>query len=196
MKTTYVMIAACFAFTFLSCKNETKQNETPETKTEKRTEQLSRAKKQAAEIIIEMEPKSNTQAYGKAAFTESDGVVTLHAKFAGLTPGVHAIHIHEKSDCSADDAMSTGGHWNPTFEQHGKWGDTEGYHRGDIGNFKVGDDGSGHIEFKTDQWCIGCGDEKKDIIGKALIVHEAADDFVTQPTGDAGGRVSCGAIIK
>jgi Cu/Zn superoxide dismutase len=53
---------------------------------------------------------------------------------AGLKPGVHAIHIHEKSDCSAADGSSAGGHWNPTFKKHGKWGVGE-YHKGDIGNF-------------------------------------------------------------
>ena len=48
----------------------------------------------------------------------------------------------------------------------------------------------------TDEWCIGCGDETKDILGKAIIVHEGSDDFKTQPTGAAGGRVSCGGIIQ
>ncbi|HRV56153.1 MAG TPA: superoxide dismutase family protein, partial [Mangrovimonas sp.] len=50
--------------------------------------------------------------------------------------------------------------------------------------------------FSTDEWCIGCGDPKKDILGKGLIVHEGADDYVTQPTGNAGGRISCGGIIE
>ncbi|HZH69209.1 MAG TPA: superoxide dismutase family protein, partial [Flavobacteriaceae bacterium] len=147
-------------------------------------------------LELELESKSGSEAVGKAQFIERDGKVFFTAKIQGLTPGTHAIHLHEKSDCSADDATSTGGHWNPTFEQHGKWGDPDGFHRGDIGNFEANEEGLGTIEFETDLWCIGCGDEKKDIIGKAIIVHEAADDFVTQPTGDAGGRVSCGAVIQ
>ena len=49
---------------------------------------------------------------------------------------------------------------------------------------------------QTDEWCLGCVDENKNILGKAIIVHEGIDDFTTQPTGDAGGRISCGGIIK
>lgn len=60
----------------------------------------------------------------------------------------------------------------------------------------MGTDGKGTITMSTDEWCIGCGDSNKDIIGKGIIVHDAADDFVTQPTGNAGGRVSCGGIIQ
>ncbi|MFY7758662.1 MAG: superoxide dismutase family protein, partial [Flavobacterium stagni] len=52
------------------------------------------------------------------------------------------------------------------------------------------------VTFSTDQWCIGCGDPNKDILNKGLIVHDKADDFVTQPTGNAGGRVACAGIIK
>ena len=82
-----------------------------------------------------------------------------------------------------------------TFENPGKWG-SAAYHRGDIGNFTVDSNGNGSISMSTDQWCIGCGDSKKDILGKSLIVHEKADDYKTQPTGDAGGRMACSAIIR
>src|SRR5699024_2140913 len=107
-----------------------------------------------------------------------------------------AIHLHEKGDCSADDATSAGGHWNPMNEEHGKWDSKDGYHKGDIGNLKVDQDGKASITFETDQWCIDCDDKAKNIVGKAVVVHEGADDFKTQPTGDAGGRVGCGVIIK
>jgi Cu-Zn family superoxide dismutase len=78
---------------------------------------------------------------------------------------------------------------------HGKWTDTE-HHKGDIGNFTADENGIATISLKTNEWCIGCGDANKDILGKGLIVHEKADDFVTQPTGNAGARVACSAIIK
>jgi Cu-Zn family superoxide dismutase len=113
-----------------------------------------------------------------------------------LSEGSHAIHIHETADCSSADGKSTSGHWNPTAEPHGKWGDATGYHKGDIGNFEVASDGIGQIEFSTDQWYIGCGDENKDILGKAIIVHQGTDDFTSQPSGDAGARVSCAGIIE
>lgn len=146
-------------------------------------------------LTIKLEPKSGSKVQGTAEFVERDGKVVFTAKITGLEPGVHAIHIHEKADCSAADASSAGGHWNPTFKKHGKWGDAE-YHKGDIGNFPADVNGEGMITMATDEWCIGCGDKNKDIIGKGLIVHAKADDYVTQPTGDAGGRVACAGIIK
>jgi len=149
----------------------------------------------AKNLTISLEPKSNSTVIGSATFTEKDGKVTFVAKMAGLTPGVHAIHIHEKSDCSSADGSSAGGHWNPTFKKHGKWGVAE-YHKGDIGNFIADAKGNGTITLTTDEWCIGCEDETKNILGKGLIVHQGTDDFTTQPTGDAGGRVACAGIIK
>lgn len=146
-------------------------------------------------LKLKLEPKSGSEVSGDATFKEKNGKVTFTANIKGLKPGIHAIHIHEKSDCSAADASSAGGHWNPTFKKHGKWGSGE-YHKGDIGNFTTDEFGNGTITLTTDQWCIGCGDATKDILGKGLIVHEKADDYVTQPTGDAGGRVACSGIIR
>ncbi|MES2863380.1 MAG: superoxide dismutase family protein [Bacteroidota bacterium] len=147
------------------------------------------------EIKIVLEPKTNSKVSGYATFKEKNGKVTFEAHISGLTPGTHAIHIHEKADCSSSDAASAGGHWNPTYKKHGKWGSGE-YHKGDIGNFEADKNGFAIITAETDEWCIGCGDQTKDILGKGLIVHQNADDFVTQPTGNAGGRMACSAIIR
>lgn len=146
-------------------------------------------------LNILFESKSNSSVTGTASFVEKNGKVTFVAHLAGLKPGIHAIHIHEKSDCSSPDGKSAGGHWNPTFKKHGKWDSSE-YHKGDIGNFTADEKGNGTITLTTDEWCIGCGDATKDILGKGLIVHQDADDFITQPTGNAGGRVACSAIIN
>ncbi len=146
-------------------------------------------------LNIAFESKSNSSVTGTASFVEKNGKVTFVAKIAGLTPGAHAIHIHEKSDCSAADGSSAGGHWNPTFKKHGKWGVGE-YHKGDIGNFTADEKGNGTITLTTDEWCIGCGDQTKDILEKGLIVHQGTDDFTSQPAGNAGARVACSAIIK
>lgn len=146
-------------------------------------------------ITLNFEPKSGSNVSGTATFKEKNNRVAFEANISGLAPGVHAIHIHEKADCSAPDGSSAGGHWNPTFKKHGKWGSGE-YHKGDIGNLTADASGNAKITMNTDQWCIGCGDETKDILGKSLIVHEKADDFTTQPTGNAGGRMACSAIIK
>ncbi len=147
-------------------------------------------------IAFKMEPKSDSNVAGEVSFTEENGKVVMKATFSGLTPGEHAIHIHDKADCSAADGTSTGGHWNPTAEPHGKWGETVGYHRGDIGNFTADADGNATLEFTTDLWCIGCEDETKNIVGKAVIVHQGVDDFTSQPSGAAGARISCTGIIK
>lgn len=176
-----------------SCKNEKKESTVEEMKDEMPMET---PKKEVKKMQVELEPKSDSNVKGNAVFTEEDGVVTMVAVLSGLTEGEHAIHLHEKADCSAADGTSSGGHWNPTNQPHGKWGSPEGYHKGDIGNFTADANGNGTITITTDEWCIGCGDTNKDIVGKAIIVHDGVDDFTTQPTGDAGGRISCGGIIQ
>ncbi|WP_459926191.1 superoxide dismutase family protein [Flavobacterium covae] len=147
------------------------------------------------EIKVVLNSKSDSQVTGTAIFSEKNGIITMVANMSGLTPGEHAIHLHEKADCSAPDGTSTGGHWNPTFKKHGKWGQAE-YHRGDIGNFTADDKGNAVVTFSTNEWCIGCGDPARDITGKGLIVHKGVDDFTTQPTGNAGGRIACAGILK
>jgi Cu-Zn family superoxide dismutase len=142
-----------------------------------------------------LEPKSGSSTAGEVTLTEENGKVTFEATITGLTEGTHAIHLHEKSDCTAEDGTSTGGHWNPTFENHGAWGAEEGFHRGDIGNFIANAEGNGVVEFSTDLWCLDCDNPEKNILGKAVIVHQGEDDLVSQPSGAAGARISCAGII-
>lgn len=151
---------------------------------------------QIKKIQLTLNPKSESQANGMVIITEQMGSVTLEAHINGLSAGNHAIHIHQKADCSSTDGKSTGGHWNPTFEPHGEWGAEAGFHRGDIGNFKADETGHGMIKFTTDLWCLGCEDENKNIIGKAIIVHQGEDDLTSQPSGAAGARISCAGIIE
>lgn len=146
--------------------------------------------------VVHLQAKSGSNVSGKVTFTEKDGVVTMVLESQGLTVGEHAIHIHEKADCTSPDGSSAGGHWNPTHEPHGKWGSPDGYHRGDIGNVTADANGRVKLTFSTDQWCLACEDQTKNLIGHSVIIHEAPDDFVTQPTGNAGGRISCGGIIE
>jgi Cu-Zn family superoxide dismutase len=178
----------------VSCKDDKKKMESDEMTDTEVVEEVKKA--EVKKITIALESKSGSTATGKVTFTEDNGVVKMEAVLSGLSPGMHAIHLHEKADCTSDDGKSSGGHWNPTFEPHGSWGAEEGYHKGDIGNFEADENGNGSIAMKTDEWCIGCGDEKKDIMGKAIIVHQGIDDFVSQPSGAAGARISCGGIIE
>jgi Cu-Zn family superoxide dismutase len=129
---------------------------------------------------------------GSAIFVKSGNQVELMMKIDPGPPGEHAVHIHENGDCSSPDGKSAGGHWNPTGEDHGKWG-VAPFHLGDIGNVVVGEDGTGTLSLITDLWSMGTGTEN-DILDRAVIVHADADDFVTQPTGAAGARIGCGVI--
>ncbi|WP_304344544.1 superoxide dismutase family protein [Chryseobacterium koreense] len=137
-----------------------------------------------------IDAKSGTSTQGTVKFVQTGKTVKMDLNVYKLTPGIHAVHIHEKGDCSAADASSAGGHWNPTSHQHGRWGTGE-FHIGDIGNLNADQDETARKVFSTDKWCIGCKDESKNILGKTLIIHAKEDDFHTQPTGNAGGRVGC-----
>lgn len=184
------ILAIALAVSITSCKEAKKDAEVIKTEITKNQVAM------AQTVTINLEPKSDSKVSGTAVFTEENGTVSMLATLTGLEPGIHAIHVHQSSDCSSPDGKSTGGHWNPTNEPHGKWGAEAGYHKGDIGNFTADENGNATVNFSTNEWCIGCEDETKNILGKAIIVHAGTDDFITQPTGDAGGRVSCGGIIK
>lgn len=106
-----------------------------------------------------------------------------------------AVHFHEHADCG-NKGENAHGHWNPTNEKHGKWGAATGYHSGDIGNIKLDKDGHGTVTITTDRWNFDDAQAGKNIVGKAIIVHGGTDDYTTQPTGNSGPRVGCGAIIK
>jgi Cu-Zn family superoxide dismutase len=147
-----------------------------------------------ADATAKLESKSDSKAMGTATFKVEGGKVHMKVEMTGLTPGEHAIHIHEKGDCSAPDASSAGGHWNPSGENHGKWG-VAPFHHGDIGNLKADANGKATLSFSTDLWTVGDG-KPSDIVGKAVVVHLKEDDFKTQPSGNAGGRVACGVIGK
>ena len=135
----------------------------------------------------------DTAVTGTAKFTAADGKVKMELEImvpmkAGKSV---AVHLHEHGDCGDNGKMSHG-HWNPTKEDHGKWG-TAPYHRGDIGNVKLDAKGRGTLTVTTDLWTLG-GKPDMNILGKALIVHGGVDDYKTQPTGNAGSRIGCGVI--
>src|SRR5690606_6054010 len=93
-----------------------------------------------------------------------------------------AVHLHEHGDCS-DNGNASHGHWNPTKQNHGKWGDSAGFHSGDIGNVTLDAKGNGTLVMETDLWTLG-GKDDKNILGRAVIVHGGEDDYKTQPTGN------------
>ena len=142
---------------------------------------------EAKKAVAVLTPASGSKVMGLVTFTKSGDSVKVVANVTGLTPGKHGFHIHEFGDCSAPDATSAGGHYNPTDDPHAGH-DADERHMGDLGNIEA--DASGKAT-------VNLTDKKIDldkVIGKAVIVHEKADDLKTQPTGDAGGRVACGVI--
>ncbi|HZN56707.1 MAG TPA: superoxide dismutase family protein [Planctomycetota bacterium] len=138
-----------------------------------------------------IDARSGSSLNGSALFTESDGSVRVLVMVSGASPGKHAVHVHEKGDCSDAEANNAGGHFNPDSHKHGAPGVTE-HHAGDFGNVEVGSDGSGRLELTAGDITVRPG--PRSIVGRAIVVHAMPDDFVSQPAGNAGGRVGCGVI--
>lgn len=185
-----ILLATIF---IIACKQNKKEDKTVEAEVIETVENEVTSPKT---LTVVLQAKSETNVTGKVVFTEENGIVNMLVTVSGLEPGEHAIHLHETADCSSPDGSSAGGHWNPTSQPHGTWGSEIGYHKGDIGNFTADADGNATVEFSTDQWCIGCDDDTKNIIGKGVIIHAGEDDLTSQPSGAAGARVSCAGIIE
>lgn len=144
---------------------------------------------------------------GTAILKETKNGVLMTVKVQGFEGGgEHAIHFHEKADCTplAGDAKgaftNSGGHYNPQGHNHG-YHDPEGAHAGDMPNLIVHEDGKVHVKLLNT--FVTLGDKAVDgraplfdADGSALIIHHGADDYHSQPTGDAGGRFACGVITN
>ena len=131
---------------------------------------------------------------GELVFDIADGGVRVTGTLAGLQPGAtHALHVHEFGDCSAPDATSAGGHFNPGQQPHGDRATGGPHHAGDIPNQTAGDNGEAVVDQALAGLEIASGGAN-DIVGKGVVVHAQADDYTTQPTGNAGGRIACGVI--
>ena len=138
-----------------------------------------------------LEARSSAMLSGTASFREQQGGVLIEIEVHHAPPGWHAVHVHEKGDCSAPDASSAGGHFNPLAKNHGSPQAPE-HHCGDLGNFWVDEQGEGrHVLLMSE---LTVADGPNSVRGRALIVHAGVDDLVTQPTGNAGGRIACGVI--
>ncbi len=129
---------------------------------------------------------------GEVTLTEESGGLRIKGELANVPPGKHGFHIHEKGTC-AEEGKAAGGHFNPDKMDHGympKDGPMHA-HPGDMGNIEAGDGGKASIDVLLPG--VTLKDGKYAVSGKAIIVHEKADDF-SQPTGNAGGRIGCGII--
>jgi Cu-Zn family superoxide dismutase len=138
-----------------------------------------------------IQSKSGSNLNGSINFSQSGKQVLVTGTFSGLKPNSeHGIHIHEKGDCSASDAMSALGHYNPTNSQHGSVQNAS-HHAGDMPN--IMSDASGNANYRatlTDFSLVG----DQTIIGRAVVVHRDPDDYKSQPAGNSGPRIGCGLI--
>jgi Cu-Zn family superoxide dismutase len=143
------------------------------------------------QAIAVLHPTAGNKCQGKITFTQEGDSVKIVADVTGLTPGQkHAFHIHQFGDCSAPDAMSAGGHYNPESHEHGLL-DKDKRHAGDLGNLQADDGGKAHYEITVKN--ITIAGTKNPIIGRGVIVHARPDDG-GQPVGNAGARIACGVI--
>ena len=127
---------------------------------------------------------------GTVTFTQQDDGVLIEADITGLSPGKHGFHIHQYGDISAADGKSTGGHFNPTGNDHAG-PDAEKRHVGDLGNLEA--DANGHATYKRVDSVVQIHGQHT-ILSRAITIHAGADDLTSQPTGAAGARVAHGII--
>ncbi len=153
----------------------------------------SSASMQAPSASAELLSTTGNKAHGTVRFTQEGDKLRIQGEVMGLAPNAsHGFHVHEKGDCSSGDGTSAGGHFNPHNEPHGMSMGAQ-HHTGDLPSLMANGKGSAQIDVKITGARVGSG--KDDIVGRGLIVHADPDDFMTQPTGNAGARVAC-AVIK
>jgi len=147
----------------------------------------------ASSATVNLASASGSLVSGKLDLVPMGDGVHITGEIGGLGAGqTHAIHVHEKGDCSAADASSAGGHFNPTGSEHGRAG-TPVHHAGDMDNIVANAEGVADINIHLAGVTLG-GGAANDIAGRAVIVHAAPDDYTSQPAGNAGARVACGII--
>ncbi|WP_265571171.1 superoxide dismutase family protein [Sphingomicrobium nitratireducens] len=127
---------------------------------------------------------------GNVSWTQDSNGVTISLDVDGILPGQHAAHLHESGVCEFPDFQSAGGHWNPAGKQHGR-DNPAGAHLGDLSNIAVDDQGRATAQFLIGGVSI---EDMADADGTALVIHEGADDYRTDPSGDSGARVACAVI--
>lgn len=126
---------------------------------------------------------------GSARVMNASGGLRVTVSGAGMAPGTHGLHIHSVGRCDAPAFTTAGDHWNPDMKQHGR-NNPAGAHRGDLPNLFIGADGRGTVSFAIG----GTSAALFDADGASIVVHAAADDNTTDPSGNSGARIACGVF--
>lgn len=146
-----------------------------------------------AQAIANVAPASGSLVSGRLTLIAMGDGVHIRGQLGGLAPGsLHGFHVHENGDCSAADASSAGGHFNPGATPHGR-AEGAAHHAGDIDNVIADGRGVAQVDAHVAGVSLG-GDPRTDILGRALVVHAAPDDYHSQPSGNSGARIACGVI--
>lgn len=147
----------------------------------------------AVGAVAELKATQGNGVSGTLMLSPMGDGIHINGSIKGLTPGsTHGFHVHENGDCSAPDASSAGAHFNPTQQPHG---DPAGasHHLGDIPNVTADGEGAAEVDIHVSGLTLRTG-QADDVVGKSIIVHEKADDYTSQPSGDSGNRIACGII--
>jgi Cu-Zn family superoxide dismutase len=134
---------------------------------------------------------TSTYVSGTVKFEDTADGLKVTALIDKAPAGTHGFHIHEFGSCD-DTGNKAGGHYNPEGHEHGQVGKTKMSHPGDMGNIEIGADGKGKLETVLPGVTLSSG--KMPVAGRAIILHAKVDDM-SQPTGNAGGRIGCAPIV-
>lgn len=144
-------------------------------------------------VEVEVASRSGSALVGMAELTEVAEGLKVVVRVDQIEPGLHGVHIHEKADCSAEDASSAGDHFNPEGHDHGLPTVADQRHLGDLGNMgATAPDGKGLLEIVVPGANLK-PDDPHSFLNRALVIH-ADEDTGAQPSGGAGARVGCAEI--
>jgi Cu-Zn family superoxide dismutase len=131
---------------------------------------------------------------GSAELTQTPAGVLIKLTVKGLPPGDHAFHVHAIGKCEPP-FDSAGPHFNPAGKKHGLMA-ADGPHAGDMPNLHIPASGELAVEVLNTNVSLEKGKPNSvfDTDGSTIIIHTGVDDYKTDPTGNAGGRISCGII--
>jgi Cu-Zn family superoxide dismutase len=131
---------------------------------------------------------------GTVEVIQTHGSLLVSVHGVNLPPGTHGAHIHAVGRCDQPDFASAGPHWNPTGRQHGRE-NPAGAHMGDLPNLVIGANGRGSLEFNIPGgWMRRGANPVLDADGAAFVIHAAADDHRTDPSGNSGARIACAVL--